>query len=466
MRSFDRIIIGAGPGGYVAAIRAAQLGAKVALVEKGATLGGTCLNVGCIPSKALLESSELVHLARTRFAGHGIQLGGFEVDLPTMQARKARVVSELTDGIAQLMKKNKVSVLRGVGRLLGEGRVELSPSEGEAEVITAPAIILATGSAPVEIPALPFDGEYIVSSTEALSFDRIPEHLVVIGAGAIGLELGSVWMRLGTRVTVVEMMPGVVPTADSRVARLLERALKKQGMSILTRAKVTGATVADGRVTVSVEDKKGKTQEIEADKLLVAVGRRPYRDGLGLEEAGVAVGEDGRVRVDERFATSAEGVYAIGDLIAGPMLAHRAEEEGVALAELLAGLPGAINHDLIPSVVYTEPEMAAVGLSEDEAKATERAVRTGSFYFKANGRAKSMESEEGMVKIIADSETDRILGVHMVGPRVSELIGEAVVAMEFQASAEDLARTIHAHPTLSEAVKEAALAVDGRAIHG
>jgi dihydrolipoamide dehydrogenase len=465
MESYDLVIIGAGPGGYVGAIRAAQLGLKVALIEKDATLGGTCLNVGCIPSKVLLESSELLVAARTRFEAHGIQVGQSTMDLDTLMARKARVVKELTDGVAQLMKKNKVTVLRGMGSLLARDRVQVSDEAGTAQALSARAIILATGSASIQLPFLPFDGEAVVDSTGALSFPKVPEHLMVIGAGAIGLELGSVWCRLGARVTVVEMMPQIVPPADTQLAKSLQRFLKQQGMEIRLKARVTGAEVGGDGVTLTVEDSKGKSESLTGDRVLVSVGRRPYTEGLGLEAAGVKTDERGFIPVDGGLRTNVEGIYAIGDLVAGPMLAHKAEEEGVAAAEIIAGKPGHVSYGAIPSVVYTHPELAWVGLTEAEAKAQGLKVRVGRFLFRANGRAKSLGEEEGMVKILADAETDRLVGVHIVGPRASELIPEAVLALEFKASAEDLARTIHAHPTLSEAVKEAALAVDGRAIH-
>jgi dihydrolipoamide dehydrogenase len=465
MDSFDLVIIGSGPGGYVAAIRGAQLGLRTCLVERDAALGGTCLNVGCIPSKALLESSELYHAARTRFAEHGIGLGGEpSMNLPAMMARKVRIVKELTDGVAQLMKKNKVTVLRGTGSLAARDRVRVSGEGGEQEV-GARAIILATGSAPVTLPFLPFDGQRVVSSTDALAFETVPEHLVVIGAGAVGLELGSVWARLGARVTVIEMMPQIVPAADGQMARTLQRALKAQGLEIRVKTKLTGARIEAERVTLTVEDAKGGTDEIAGDRVLSAVGRRPYTAGLGLEAVGVALDERGGVRVDERLRTSVEGIYAIGDLVRGPMLAHKAEEEGVAAAEIIAGHAGRVSYEAIPGVVYTSPELAWVGLTEEEAKQQGIKTRVGRFLFRANGRAKSLGEEEGMVKILAEAGSDRLLGVHIVGPRASDLIPEAVLALEFSASAEDLARTIHAHPTLSEVVREAALAVDGRAIH-
>jgi len=467
VEAFDRIVIGGGPGGYVAAIRMAQLGSKVALVERESVIGGTCLRVGCIPSKVLLESSELYFAARQRFAEHGLRVtqDGITFDLAAMMARKTRLVQELTDGLAQLMKKNQVTVFRGRGRLQGNAVVQVAGDAGPVE-LTAPAIVLATGSVPVALPGFAFDGQHIVSSTEALAFDHVPEHLVVVGGGAIGLELGSLWCRLGAHVTVVELLPQIVPFADKQAVQLLSRALKKQGLDILVGARVEQAKIEGDELVVSVRDKKGENLELCCDKLLVAVGRRPYTTGLGLEQAGVALEQGGRVQVDDCYATSAAGIYAIGDLIKGPMLAHKAEDEGVALAELLAGKAGHVSYDAIPSVVYTSPELAQVGLSEEQAKERGLAVRIGKFFFKGNGRAKSLGEEDGMVKLIADAHTDRLVGAHIVGPRASELIAEVVVAIELGASAEDLGRTVHAHPTLSEAIKEAALAVEGRAIHG
>ncbi len=461
---FDLVIIGAGPGGYVCAIRAAQLGLKTALVEKRHALGGTCLNVGCIPSKALLESSDLYEAAREQAAAHGIVLGDVGLNLEAMLKRKSAVVMELTDGVAMLMKKNKVTVLNGRGTLKAPGKVVVAGDGGDTE-IEAESICLAMGSEAVELPFLPFDGERVVSSTEALDFSTVPKRLVVVGAGAVGLELGSVWRRLGAEVTVVEMLPTITPFADRQMAKALQRALADQGMVFHMDTRVTAGKVLKKSVKLTIENTKGETEEISCDKVLVAVGRRPNSTGTGLEDLGVALDEQGRVAVDDHFQTSVEGVYAIGDLVRGPMLAHKAEDEGVALAEQLAGLPGHVNYEVIPNVVYTEPELAMVGRTEAELKEAGVNFNTGRFQFRANGRAKSLGQETGMVKILADKETDRILGVHTVGPRVSELIAEAALAMEFSASAEDLARTCHAHPTLSEVVREAALAVDKRALH-
>jgi dihydrolipoamide dehydrogenase len=464
MDSYDLVVIGSGPGGYVAALRASQLGMKTALVEKDARLGGTCLNVGCIPSKALLESSEQFHAARHKFASFGIQFGSVDLDLPTMMARKDRIVTELTDGVALLAKNKKVAVLKGRGSLGAPGRVRVAGEGGETEV-EAKHVVLALGSTSVQLPFLPFDGKRVVTSTEALSFDAVPDRLVVIGAGAIGLELGSVWNRLGSRVTVVELLPRIAPFADAMMSRFLDKALRAQGMDLRTSIKVTGAKVTEKEVVLSTEDAKGQAEELAADVVLVAVGRKPFTEGAGLKEAGVELDEKGRIRVGEHFQTSVPNVYAIGDVIPGPMLAHKASEEGVACVERIAGKAGHVNYDAVPNVIYTWPELAQVGKTEEELKAEKVPIKVGRFYFAANGRAKSLGEEEGLVKVIAHAETDRLLGVHIVGPRASDMIAEAALAMEFKASAEDLARTVAAHPTLAEVMKEAALAVDKQAIH-
>ncbi|MBN1945689.1 MAG: dihydrolipoyl dehydrogenase [Bradymonadales bacterium] len=464
MSGHDVAIIGAGPGGYVAAIRAAQLGLKVALIEKGPRLGGACLNVGCIPSKALLESSEYYYLALHGFEEHGIAIPAISFDLATMMSRKERVVAELTEGIAGLMKKNKVEVIQARAELVAADRLRLD-SGGHASELSARAIILATGSLPVELDFMPFDHQRVIDSTDALSLSEVPSHLVVIGAGAVGLELGSVWRRLGAKVTVVEMMPQIAPFADRQVARGLERALAAQGLSFKLGARVTSAQVHDQGVTLAVEDSRGKAEQIEGDRVLVAVGRRPHSSGLGLERLGIGLDERGRVPVDIGGSTSVAGVYAIGDLVAGPMLAHKAEEEGMAVAERLVGLEGKVNYATLPSIVYTSPELATVGLGEEAAKARGLQLRIGRFLFRGNGRAKAMGQEEGMIKMLADAASDRLVGVQIVGPRASELIAEAALALELGASAEDLARTVHAHPTLSEVMREAALDVGKRAIH-
>jgi dihydrolipoamide dehydrogenase len=463
---FDLVVIGAGPGGYVAAIRAAQLGMKVACVEKRASLGGTCLNVGCIPSKALLDSSELFHLAAHRFGAHGIGVGNVTIDVPAMLARKDKVVKDLTDGIRFLFKKNKVEPVFGAARLTSPTTVAVALNDGGERVLEAGKVLLATGSAPVELPFLKFDGKTVVSSTEALCFERAPEHLVVVGGGYIGLELGSVWRRLGAKVSVVEFLPRIVPMADVEVGNALFKSLQKQGLEFHLETKVTGAAVKDGRAVVSAQAKDGQTLTFDADRVLVSVGRKAYVEGLGLDAAGVAFdARTNKVAVDRHFRTNVPSVHAIGDLIDGPMLAHKAEEEGVAVAEILAGKPGHVDYDTIPSVIYTHPEMASVGITEEQAKERGRDYRVGKFSYAANGRAKAMDESEGFVKILADAKTDRVLGVHIIGPRASDQIAEAVAVMEFHGSAEDIARTCHAHPTLSEAVKEAALAVDRRAIH-
>ncbi len=463
---FDLVVIGAGPGGYVAALRAAQLGLKVACVEKRATLGGTCLNVGCIPSKALLDSSELYALAQKRFTHHGIRVGDVKLDLPAMLRRKDDVVKTLTGGIAGLFKKNRITPFQGQGHLLAAGKVAVTKADGGRVELEAPAVLLATGSEPAALPPLPFDGARVVSSTEALAFERVPEHLIVVGGGYIGLELGSVWARLGAKVTVLEFLPRILALSDAELAGLAHRLLQKQGLTFHLETRVTGCEKKKGETVVVKAECGGKEQRFEGDRVLVAVGRRPYSAGLGLEEAGVKVdARSGRVEVDDGFQTNVPGVYAIGDLIAGPMLAHKASEEGVALAERLAGHKTHVNYLTVPSVIYIHPELASVGLTEDQLKAEGKEYRVGKFPFAANGRARCLDETDGLVKVLADARTDRILGVHILGPRASELIAEAVLAMEYAASAEDIARTCHAHPTLSEAVGEAARAAWSAALH-
>ena len=458
--SFDLIVIGSGPGGYVCAFRAAQLGLKVALVEKSATLGGTCLNVGCIPSKALLHSSEQFAFAKNHAAEHGIKLGRVEADVATLLKRKEAVVAKLVGGVAQIAQARKIAVFTGTASFVSAKTVSVAPATGAATQLTAPAIVIATGSAPVELPFMKFDGKTIVSSDQAIAFDAVPQKLVVVGGGAIGLELGSVWSRLGADVTVVEFLPKIVATYDDDIVRNFTRLLTKQGLKIETGAKVTG--FSKGILTA---ERDGKKLEFPADKVLVAVGRRPYTDGLGLDRAGVQLDEKKRIKVDAHLATTAPGIWAIGDVVAGPMLAHKAEEDGVAVAEWIAGKAGHIDWNLVPAIVYTSPEVASVGLGEDAAKAAGRAVAIGKFNFAANGRAIANGTTDGYVKIIADAKTDKILGAQILGAGAGELISEIVTHMEYGGSAEDLGRTIHAHPTMSEAVKEAGLAVSKSAIH-
>jgi dihydrolipoamide dehydrogenase len=462
---FDLVVIGAGPGGYVAAIRAAQLGLKVAIIDKRPTLGGTCLNVGCIPSKALLDSSELYALARNRFAGHGVKVGDLGLDLAAMLARKDRVVKGMTEGVALLMRKNKVSVKQGTGRLAGPGEVGVKGASGEEALLEAKHIILATGSEPVTLPSLALDGSHIVTSTEALCFDKVPQHLIVVGGGYIGLELGSVWSRLGAKVTVVEFLDRILPLGDKEVADALQRLLVRQGLVFHLETRVVGAAVQGGQVIVNAQH-KGQDVLFQGDKVLVAVGRKPFVSGLGLKEMGVDVEpRTGKVLVDEGFQTNVAGVHAIGDLIDGPMLAHKAEEDGIACAERLAGMKTHVNYDTVPSVIYTHPEVASVGPTEEQLRKAGRDYRVGKFPFSANGRARCLDEPDGFVKVLADAKTDRVLAVHILGPRASELIAEAVTVLEFSGSSEDVARTCHAHPTLSEAVREAALAVSRRSLH-
>jgi dihydrolipoamide dehydrogenase len=456
---YDLVVIGGGPGGYTAAIRAAQLKMKVACVEKRAkkALGGTCLNVGCIPSKALLDSSEMYEVTLHKLAKHGIRVGSVALDLPAMLARKDKVVDELTQGIAGLFKKYKVTPYYGTGKLLGGGKVEVTAEDGAKTVLEAKHILLATGSESVELPFLKYDGKHIVSSTEALNFNPVPNHLIVVGGGYIGLELGSVWKRLGSKVTVLEFLPRILAISDGEVSAEVQKLLTKQGIEFHLETKVTGAKVKGDQVTVTAQAKDGKELSFTGDRVLVAVGRRPFTAGLGLDEAGVKYDKkSGRVEVDEHYKTSAAGVYAIGDLIAGPMLAHKASEEGVVFAEQLAGMKPHVNYDAIPSVIYIWPEVASVGLTEEQLKEKGIEYRVGKFRFLASGRAKAMEETDGWVKVLADAKTDRVLGVHILGPRASELIAECVTVMEYHGSAEDIARCTHSHPTLSEAVGEAA----------
>jgi len=460
--SFDVVVIGGGPGGYVAAIRAAQLGMTVACVEKGERLGGTCLNIGCIPSKALLQSSEKYEEAGHTLAAHGVKVSGVALDLATMMTRKDKVVFDNTKGVEFLFKKNKITWIKGAGKITAPGRVAV---EGGPE-LSAKAIIIATGSDVVPLPGVAVDEKQIVSSTGALELGKVPKHLVVVGGGYIGLELGSVWRRLGAEVTVVEFLDRITPNMDTEVGKTLQRLLQKQGFSFKLSTKVVAAKQAKSGVTLTLEPAAGGAQEeLKADVVLVAIGRRPFTDGLGLETVGVALDEKKRIKVDAHFQTNVPGIFAIGDVIAGPMLAHKAEEEGAVLAEILAGQKPHINYDAIPAVIYTWPEVASVGRTEEELKAAGIAYKIGKFPFTANGRARANGDTDGFVKVLADATTDRMLGMHIIGPDAGTMIAEAALAMEFGASSEDIARTSHAHPTLNEAVKEAALAVAGRAIN-
>jgi dihydrolipoamide dehydrogenase len=464
--AYDLIVIGTGPGGYVCAIRAAQLGLKVAVVEKRATHGGTCLNVGCIPSKALLHASELFEDAGHAFEKMGIGVPAPKLDLKKMQAFKEEGVAGNVKGVEFLLKKNKVETFHGVGKILGVGKVEVTPDSGEKQTLEAKSIVIATGSDVARLKGLEIDETTIVSSTGALELAKVPKKLVVVGGGVIGLELGSVWRRLGAEVLVVEFLDRILPGMDVDLGKQFQRLLSKQGMEFKLGSKVTGAAKKGSRLAVTVEPAAGGDAEtIEADVVLVAIGRTPYTEGLGLTEAGVELDERGRVKTDGHFKTTVDGIYAIGDAIVGPMLAHKAEDEGMAVAEILAGKAGHVNYAVIPNVVYTYPEVASVGRTEEELKADGVDYKAGKFPFTANGRAKANGTTDGFVKVLADAKTDRVLGVHIVGPDAGTLIAEAAVAMEFSASSEDIARTCHAHPTLSEAVKEAALAVEGRAIH-
>lgn len=463
--AYDLVVIGTGPGGYVCAIRAAQLGMKVAVVEKRATHGGTCLNVGCIPSKALLHASELYEEAGHGFAGMGIDVSP-SLDLAKMLAFKDEGIKGNVDGVAYLLKKNKIDTFHGTGKVLGAGQVQVTANGGDVETLATKNIVIATGSDVAQLPGIEIDEKTVVSSTGALELPAVPKKLLVIGAGVIGLELGSVWRRLGAEVLVVEFLDRIIPGMDGEVAKQFQRILKKQGVEFKLGSKVTGVTASGSGHSVSVEPAAGgEATTYEADVVLVCIGRTPYTEGLGLQEAGVAVDERGRVSVDAHLQTSVPGIYALGDVIEGPMLAHKAEDEGVAVAERLAGQAGHVNYDVIPSVIYTQPEVASVGKTEEELKEAGVAYTAGKFPFTANGRAKVNRTTDGFVKVLADASTDRILGVHMIGPHVGELIAEAAVIMEFGGSAEDLARTCHAHPTLSEAVKEAALSVGKRALH-
>jgi dihydrolipoamide dehydrogenase len=464
--AYDLIVIGTGPGGYVCAIRAAQFGIKVAVVEKRATHGGTCLNVGCIPSKALLHASEMFEEAGHSFARMGIGIGTPKLDLPALLKFKDEAVDGNVKGVDYLFRKNKIDSVRGTGKILGSGKVGVKGADGKTQVLETKAIVIAAGSDVAKLRGVDLDGKRIVSSDQAIALPKVPGKLLVIGAGVIGLELGSVWRRVGSQVTVVEFLDRILPGMDNEVARQSQRLLEKQGIAFKLGSKVTGVDASGAMLKAKVEPAAGGAAEaIEADVVLVAIGRVPYTDGLGLDEAGIKKDNRGRVLVDAHYATNVQGVYAIGDVIAGPMLAHKAEDEGVAVAEILAGQAGHVNYDVIPAVVYTFPEIASVGKTEEELKAAGIAYNAGKFPFTANGRAKANQQTDGFVKILADAKTDRVLGVHIVGADAGNMIAEAAVAMEFGAASEDIARTCHAHPTLAEAVKEAALAVAKRAIH-
>ncbi|MCB2170907.1 MAG: dihydrolipoyl dehydrogenase [Deltaproteobacteria bacterium] len=463
--TFDLIVIGSGPGGYVAAVRAAQLGMKTACIEKNERLGGVCLNVGCIPSKALLDSSEYYHLAKDRFAEHGIKTGRVSLDLGRMMARKEKVVKELTDNVRQLLEGHKITIIQGAAQLAGPDQVTVTKGK-KKQTLAAKHILLATGSAPVAVPGLDFDEKMIVSSTGALNFDAVPKHLGIVGGGYIGLELGSVWMRLGAKVTVIEMLPKIATGLDGQVGRTLDRILRKQGMDIRVKTKVTGAKRSGKKLKVSVEQADSK-EALLFDRLLVSVGRRPLTEGLGLEDVGVEVDErSGQVKVDTDYRTSVSNIFAIGDLVAGPMLAHKASAEGIAAVETMAGKPSEVNYDAVPAIVYTHPEVASVGLTEEQVKERGIPYCTGSYPFTGAGRARCMGDTDGFVKILSHSRTDRVLGIHIIGARAADMIAEGVLAMEFGASSEDIARTIHGHPTFSEALMEAAMGASECSIYG
>ena len=460
----DLVIVGGGPGGYVAAVKAAQLKMKVVCVEKAARLGGVCLRKGCIPSKALLDSSEYYHLAKEKFAAHGIKTGKVSLDLPTMMARKEEVVKGLTDNVRSLLQRNKVEIIHGSASLAAADRVEVATDEG-TRMLQADKILLATGSEPVSVPGLEFDGEYIVSSSGALNFDAVPKAFGVVGGGYIGLELGSVWLRLGSKVSVIEMLPQIATLLDGQVARTLLRILKKQGLEFHLKTRVTGAKVVNNKVKVTIE-KDDQKKTLTFDRLLVAVGRRPLTAGLNLEQVGVRTDpQTGQIVVDETFQTSVAGIYAIGDLIAGPALAHKASAEGIAAVECMAGLPGEVNYDAVPAVIYTAPEVASVGLTEEQVKERKIPYCTGTYPFTGAGRARCMGETDGFVKMISHRKTDRILGVHILGARAADMIAEAVLAVEMGASAEDIARTVHGHPTFAEALMEAAMSASSCSIY-
>ncbi|KAF8394723.1 hypothetical protein HHK36_020940 [Tetracentron sinense] len=462
----DVVVIGGGPGGYVAAIKAAQLGLKTTCIEKRGTLGGTCLNVGCIPSKALLHSSHMYHEAKHSFAGHGVKFPSVEVDLPAMMSQKDKAVANLTRGIEGLFKKNKVNYVKGYGKFISPTEISVDTPEGGSTIVKGKNIIIATGSDVKSLPGVTIDEKKIVSSTGALVLSEIPKKLIVIGAGYIGLEMGSVWCRLGSEVTVVEFAPDIVPTMDAEIRKQFQRALEKQKMKFMLKTKVVGVDTSGEGVKLTLEPAAGGGQStLEADVVLVSAGRVPFTTGLGLDKIGVDTDKAGRITVNNLFSTSVPGVYAIGDVIPGPMLAHKAEEDGVACVEIIAGKEGHVDYDMVPGVVYTHPEVASVGKTEEQVKALGVEYRVGKFPFMANSRAKAIDDAEGLVKILAEKETDKILGVHIMSPNAGELIHEAVLALQYGASSEDIARTCHAHPTMSEALKEAAMATYDKPIH-
>ncbi len=459
MADYDLIIIGSGPGGYVAAVRAAQLGLKTACVEKAERLGGVCLNVGCIPSKALLDSSEYFHLAKNHLAEHGVKTGKVSLDLAAMMARKDQVVADLTESVGNLLQGHNIDIIHGTAQLTAAGQVTIKSAGKNEQTLEATHILLATGSTPIEVPGMAFDSRRIVSSTEALSLDSVPKHLGIVGGGYIGLELGSVWLRLGAKVTVIEMLPKIGTTLDGQVARTLDRILRKQGFEFRMNTRVVEANLAGKKVKVTIE-RKGEQETLNFDRLLVSVGRRPQTRGLGLEALGVKTDpKSGQVIVDQNYQTHVPGIYAIGDLIPGPMLAHKASAEGIAAVENMAGRHGEVNYDAVPAVVYTAPEVASVGITEEQAKQRQIPYCVGSYPFTGAGRARCMGETDGFVKLIAHSKTDRILGVHIIGARAADMIAECVLALEFGASSEDIARTVHGHPTFSEALQEAAMGV-------
>jgi dihydrolipoamide dehydrogenase len=469
--NYDVVIIGSGPGGYVAAVRAAQLDLKVACIEKEPRLGGVCLNVGCIPSKALLDSSEYYHLAKEQLAAHGIKTGRVRLDLAAMMARKEKVIQELTDNVRRLLDGHKIDIIYGSARLAGADRVEVEDHSGgtkKANLLSlqAKAIILATGSEPISLPNLAFDGQHIVGSREALNFESVPAHLGIVGGGYIGLELGSVWLRLGAKVTVIEMLPNIATTLDGQVGRKLQRVLKRQGITFKMQTRVAGANISGKSVKVNLATKKGN-ETLTCNPLLISVGRRPLTRGLGIEALGIQTSPDtGHLLVDTSYRTNIPSIYAIGDLIPGPMLAHKASAEGIAAVECIAGKPGEVNYDALPAVIYTWPEVASVGLTEEQVKERQIPYCTGTYPFAGAGRARCMGETEGFVKVIAHQITDRVLGVHIIGPRAADMIAECVLAIEFGAASEDIARTIHGHPTFAEALQEAAMAVQKCSIYG